>query len=180
MRDEPRTEIISVDTDRLARHAFAKTDFACIQALPMADGKTLLTVTAAGDWDGNAGYYWFRNQRDATNVLDDVVTLEAMPWVASRIEGAVLVEADSVNAVIAECLRWQLVHLVSDEEISAHIASVKRDLDRSLVQWQVTGKMKTLNREYKRLRTSPRAEGEKFPSLKVWLTQRLEAQIILQ
>jgi hypothetical protein len=177
----PRTEIISVDTDRLARHAFARTEFACIQALPMADGKTLLTVTAAGDWNGNAGYYWFRNKRDATRILDEVVTLEAMPWTASRIEGGVLVEASNVDAVISECLKWQpSVRIVSAEEINAHIASIKQDLDRSLVRWQVTGAMQALNRQYKELRTSPRAEGEKIPSFKVWLTAQFEAQIILQ
>jgi hypothetical protein len=175
----PRSEIISVDTDRLARHAFARTEFVCLQASPIADGKTLLTVTTAGDWDGNAGYYWFRCQRDATKIIDELVTLEAMPWAASRTEVGVLVETDSVNAVIAECMKWQpSVRIVSAEEINAHIASVKRDLDRSLVQWQVTGAMKALNREYKELRTRHRAPGEKIPSFKVWLTAQFEAHIL--
>jgi hypothetical protein len=145
----------------------------------MADGKTLLTVTAAGDWDGNAGHCWFRNQRDATRILDEMVTLEAMFWAASRIEGGVMVEADSVTAVIAECLKWQpSVTLVSAEEINAHIASVKLELDRSLVQLQATGAMRTLNRQYKELRTRPRAESEKIPSFKVWLTHQLEQQVL--
>jgi hypothetical protein len=145
----------------------------------MAEGKTLLTVTAAGDGDGNAGYYWFRNQWDATRILDEMVTLEGMFWTASRLEGDVLVEADSVNAVVAECLKWQpAVTLVSAEEINAYVACVKTQLDRDLVRLQVTGAMRTLNRQYKELRTRPRAEGEKIPSFKVWLTKQIETQIL--
>jgi hypothetical protein len=244
-RDRPRTvrtEIISVDTDRLACHAFAKSQFGYISTVQMADGKTLLTVGAAADWDGKPGYYWFRNQRDANRVIDTIVeglesllrrrlaharrdvdaarsksdslfedfaTLEipsaakaamieeataatieecarwedrlaaltATPYVATRTEGGVQVEAADIDAVIEECRRWCAVDPLTGKEIDAYIAEIKKDMDRALVQWQVTGHMKRLNAEYKALRLG-RAPGEKIPSFKNWLTAQFEAHML--
>jgi hypothetical protein len=179
----PRTEIISVDTDRIARHAFAKTEFVCLRAVPMAGNITSITTCTAAEWklDAEPHECWFRNERDVAKILEQMVTLEGMFWTARRIEGGVLlgVAVDRVGDVIGECLKWQpSVSIVSADEINAHIASVKQELDRSLVQMQVTGAMSRLNKQYKELRTRPRAEGEKIPSFKVWLTQQLEARIL--
>jgi hypothetical protein len=207
MWDKPRTartEIISVDTDRLAERAFAKTKYAFIRPVPMGDGKILLTLATAADWDGLAGYYWFRDVRDASQFLHKIVAglnrcadwrlarararrkglapLETVSYLASYTEdGAGILEVADIDAVIEECFKWQwwppLYIRVTDDEIKRCIVNIKADMDRALVQWQVTGAMKRLNQEYKALRLG-RAPGEKIPSFKVWLTAQFEARML--
>jgi hypothetical protein len=191
----PRTEIVSIDADRLAEHAFHQMmtgrfrytgdALVCVRAVPV-EGATLLTICNIddGEWRDKVDapdYFWFRSERDLDRVITEMVTLEAMFWNASRVDGGVLlnVPVDRVDDVIAECLRWCSSHrLVTGDEIKANIASVKQEIQRSLVQLQQTGWMATLNKGYNALRTSPRAEGEKIPSYKTWATRQLESQIL--
>ena len=190
MWDKPRSEIISVDTDRLARHAFTQMGLVCLQTSPIADGKhTLLTLHT--EWRDRAGAqerYWFRSQKDADAVLHEMLTLEAMFWKASRVDDGVLLDVanDRIVDVLAECLKWcgsrsalggGVARFVGPEEVDSRIASVKVEIDRALVQMQCTGGMTLLNRQYKALRTA-RAEGEKLPSFKNWLTAQLEARVL--
>jgi hypothetical protein len=184
MWSNPRSEIISVDTDRLARHAFAQMGFTCVYAVP-AENSTRLTALSATEWwqrhQSDGLDTWFRNQREAGKILGTMVTLEGTFWAASRCDtGDVLVEAsiDRIDAVIDECLKWHRgIRLVTSEEIDARTASVRVELDRALVQMQSTGHMQLLNRQYKALRTG-RAEGEKLPSFKNWLTAQLEGHVL--
>jgi len=155
----------------------------CVQAVPAAeDQHTRLTVCTADEWKSGAGAqeYWFHSGKDATKILNEIVTLEAMFWTASRHEDGVLVEVsiDRIDAVIEECLKWIRLRLVTREEVDARTESVQQELDRKLVRLQCTGAMKTLNLQYKALRTQ-RGAGEKLPSFKNWLTQELERQILL-
>jgi hypothetical protein len=197
-----RTEIISVDVDRIVRHAIAKSEFTHIRTVPIAPGKTLLTVTAAADWDGRR-CFWFRNRDAATKVLDRLVKgldlnrctdwrlarrrahrkgvdrVEPIPYVATRTEAGVLIETASVDAVIEECLIWRCsdMVIVTGRELHEHEARIKQDIERSLVRWQTTGQMQALNQKYKALRLG-RAPGEKIPNFKNWLTAQLEAAVL--
>lgn len=179
-----RAEIISIDTERLARHAFGLMGLVCIRAVPAENGRTKLSVSDTTDIKpaADAAEYWFLTAKHAADVLDEIVTLEVIPWMAYAIDGGVLIEAplQAIDAVIAECLKWvRLARFVSRVEIDARIASVKQEIDRSLVRLQSTGAMKVLNTRYKALRTRPRAAGEKGPPpFKVWATQQLERQIL--
>jgi hypothetical protein len=174
-----RTEIISVDTKRLAAHAFGQMGLVCIRAVPVDDKQTRLAVDTMPTPDGRE--YWFHKLRHATDVLDQVVLLERMPWTASCIDSAVLVDApvDAVDNIIEEAMRWasRIPRLVSRLEVEAQIAAIERDIQRSLVELQCTGAMSALNKQYKALRMH-RAEGEKLPSYKIWATSRLEALVL--
>jgi hypothetical protein len=186
-----RTEKATVDADKLARHAVTlhgdQRGMVRLRATPHDDRILLSTHTVADHADGVADF-WFRRRADADKVLNEMVTLEAMPWKAIRVEEGVLLEtSEPADAVIAECARWvwrpwQLKSLappiVSAAEIDERVATVKKDIDLCLVQLQVTGAMQRLNHEFKALRTRPRAVGEKFPSYKTWVTARLERDIL--
>jgi hypothetical protein len=156
----------------------------CVQAVPVAGG-ALLTIRTVddGEWRDKADdpdHFWFRSERDLNEVMHEMVTLEAMFWTASRVEHGVLlnVPVDRIGDVITECLRWCGRRLVAGDEIKASIASVKQEIQRSLVQLQQTGWLATLNKGYRALRTSPRAEGEKIQSYQVWATKQLESRIL--
>jgi hypothetical protein len=179
-----RSEVISIDTDRLARRAFAQMGLVCIRAVPAANGHTKLFVSDTSELKpaADAVEYWFPKLKHATDVLDEVVMLEGMTWAASAIDGGVLVATplDAIDTVIAESMRWvRYARQISRAEIDARISSVKQQIDRSLVRLQSTGAMKILNQEYKATRTRPRAEGEKAPPpFRLWATRQLEHQIL--
>jgi hypothetical protein len=187
---DPRTEIISVDTDRLARHAFTQMGLVCLIS-ETVDGGILLTTRSEWRTDDLDGHQWFRSRQDADAVINKMVTREGMFWKARRVDGGVLLDIPidrDVADVVEECLRWSgyrshslpLGHrVVTSDEVNAQIASIKVQMDRALVRMQTTGGMKLLNKRYKALRTAPRAEGEKFQSFKVWMTAELERLILL-
>jgi hypothetical protein len=189
-----RTEIVSIDSGRLARHAlahhFRQAGLVRVRADAVANG-TLLSIASheIGVDTSPENYHWFRSQKDLDAVFHEMVTLEAMPWVASRVEGGILlnVSVENVSGVIAECIRWcsrlrkyapNASIYVNREEIDERIASVKTEIDRTLVRLQVTGFMSKLNKQFKELRTLPRADGEKMPSYKIWATKQLEARVL--
>jgi hypothetical protein len=199
----PRTEIVSIDADRLAEHAFDQMmtgrfrytgeGLVCVQAVPVEEFSTLLTVStvADGGWRTKADapdHFLFRSDRDRKAVFNEIETLRAMFWTATRVDGIIKlnVPVDRVDEVIRECLQWcgskssvEGDRLVSSAEIKASIADVKREIQRSLVQLQQTGWLKALNGGYKALRATPRAEGERIiPSYRDWATEQLEGQIL--
>jgi hypothetical protein len=106
-----RTEKIAIDTGRLAKRACAQMGLVCVHAVPVAEG-TLLTVCTVddGEWRTKADtpdHFLFRTEQDLNKIIDEMVTLEAMFWTASRVEGGVLlnVAVDRIADVIAECLK---------------------------------------------------------------------------
>ena len=176
----PRTEIVSVDTARFARHAFVhslKWAVVC-QAEPVANG-TRITVSPVADWSPKPVEYWLQQPRDATKIIDELFTIDELA--SSRMDdGSVLVEADlqQVDAAIWNCAIWRLVKIAPRAEVDEHIASVESEIKRSLVRLQLTGAMSALNKEYKALQILPRVEGERLPSFKTWMTAQLEAQLL--
>jgi hypothetical protein len=179
-----RTEIVTIYTARLARHAlthhFHQAGLVRVSSTPVEHG-TLLTV-ASDEIIDISRYHWFSSRKNLDAVLHEMVTLEAMPWVASRVGDGVLlnVHNSDVGAVIAECARWcnrSWAIYITHAEINERLVSVEAEIKRQLVKLQVTGRLKELNAEYKALRTG-RAEGEKLPSFKNWASARIEAQIL--
>jgi hypothetical protein len=122
----------------------------CVHAVPVAEG-TLLTVCTVddGEWRTKADtpdHFLFRTEQDLNKIIDEMVTLEAMFWTASRVEGGVLlnVAVDRIADVIAECLKWQrTVRLVTGAEIELRLASVEQEIERQLVRRQTSGSMKS-------------------------------------
>jgi len=176
----PRTEIISIDSDRLAKHAFAM-GFFFIHAAPVANGKRLSVCSASEYKVGAQGYGWWRSRKDATKILGEMTSVMSAEEMTFRIDGDdVLVEAAvDLATVFFESLEWRWhVKTLAYAEIDATIASVKQEIERWLVRLQCSGVMKIINGEYKALRARPRPEGEKFPAYRVWATGRLEQQIL--
>ena len=182
----PRSEI-SVDIEKLTRHAFARQGYICLYAIPAANNTSRFDALSATEWwqrrqdDGICT--WLRWQRDATSIIRTMVTLERTGWNASHTEdGGVLVEVpiDRTDHVLAECLRWRpSIRLLTDEEVDAQTASIAKEIRRRIVRMQATGEMQELNRGYKAARLAPRAEGETFPNLKNWLTREIERRVLL-
>lgn len=179
-----RSEVISINAPRLAQIAADKMGFTGILAVS-TDGRTKLSICqmAGTKLAADRLTFWFKNARCATDVLDEVALLEAVPWTAVCIDGAVLVDTplDGIERVIALAQRWtkSYARCVPQAAIDAHLASVEQQIQRSLLRMQATGHMATLNRQYKALRAQPRAEGEKAPpSYKIWATKQLEQAVL--
>ena len=177
-----RSEIISVDTERLAKHAFAQMGLVYILVMPHGDSTKLTVAEWSTSEQPNAYVLWFRSRRDAEKILNEVIDNDLTPPATRSDDGVVMVQApiDQIDAIIVECFRWQpYIKPVTKAEIDARISSVKQEIDRALVRLQVTGAMSVLNQQYKQLRGRPRAEGEKaIPAYKVWATRQLEQQVL--
>ena len=175
----PRTEIVSIDTGRLANHAVGQMGLVSLRLVPVAEG-TQIIIGAFTDLSPKPGAeIWLSQPNDADRILDELFTIDELT--SSREEdGSVLIKArlDEVAAAIANCARWRRVRLVTDAEIDARISIVKQEIDRALVRLQSTGWMSTLNKQYKDLRARSRTEGAKTPSYKVWMSRQLEKRIL--
>jgi hypothetical protein len=178
-----RSERISVDALRLARHAVAQMGLTGIEATPVARGKrTKIAIVTIAEMKDKVGvrYYWFKRPTEAAKVLAEFFAMEKR---ASKVDGGQSVDAtpDAVESVI-----WQGVDLlgfryrvVTNDQIAAHVADVRKEIDRQLVRFQTAGGLATLNQEYKALRARPRTEGEKaMPTYKVWMTKQLESRVL--
>lgn len=170
-------------TSRIARHAFGQLGLFCIQAALHPVGSEL-SVSTSDQFQpsADAAVHWFRTRKAAENLLTEVALLEAVPWHATCHDSGVLIDVPphEMDAVMAECCRWVGVwqRPIPPEEIAERMAGIEREIGRCIVQLQRTGAMKTLNRQYKALRTRPRTAGEKVPSCTVWLGTELERLVL--
>jgi hypothetical protein len=176
-----RTEVVTVDVDRLARHAFhhhlKQADLVTLTSEEVAPGKYMLRVHPISSFDGDDGaLFWPRTRVE--KLLKKIVSLEAVPWKATEVEGGVLVETDAgtFEDVRAACGDWP--QSVGEAEVHARIADVKIEIERHLVRLQVTGAMKGLNGQFKALRAQRIAAGEKAPQFKKWMSEQLETLIL--